>query len=120
MLFRYLLVLLAVELLFWFQTAHAEAAHPVINEVMWAGSDLSSSDEWFELYLPACDTTLPSCLPQSLGAWTITYLKSTGAETVMLTFPTGFQIQPDQYLVIANQHADVSRLLTEPAFISAP
>ncbi len=94
-------------------------AHPVISEVMWAGSDLSSSDEWFELYLPACDAMLPDCQPQNLAGYSITYLKSTGIETLMFTFPADFIIQPDQYLVIGNNHESSSRLLSEPSFISA-
>ncbi len=93
-------------------------AFPVLNEVMWAGSDVSTSDEWFELFLPPCDTSVASCAPENLGGYTVTYLKSTGVETLMLTFPSNFLIQPGEYLVIGNNHADSSRLLLEPAFIS--
>lgn len=115
---RYLLLLLLAELLFWAESARAEPLHPLINEVMWAGSDLSSSDEWFELFLPPCADG-SSCDPVSLASYTITYLKSTGQETVMVTFPAGFTIQPGQFLLISNLHADFSRLVLEPALVSS-
>ncbi len=93
-------------------------AHPVISEVMWAGSDQSSSDEWFELALPSCDVNEGSCEDWNLGGYTVTYVKSTGIETVMMTFPPDFMIEPGQYLIISHFVADVSRLLSEPAFVA--
>ncbi|MSR67941.1 hypothetical protein EXS65_03925, partial [Candidatus Peribacteria bacterium] len=86
---------------------------------MWAGSDQSSSDEWFELSMPACDTTLPECHPENLSGYSVTYLRSTGVETLMFVFPENFMIEPGQYLVIGNNHESSSRLLSEPALISA-
>ncbi len=94
-------------------------AHPVISEVMWAGSDLSSSDEWFELALPSCDANEASCGAWNLGGYTVTYLKSTGIETVMVTFPNDFMIEPGQYLIISHFSADASRLLSEPALVAS-
>ncbi len=111
--FWWLLLLFVLELLLWVQTANAA---PVINEVMWAGSDQSSSDEWFELALPTCTG---QCLSQDLSNWTISYLKSTGQETVMLTIPSGVVIAPGQYLVISHFNAANSRLSVEPAVINA-
>lgn len=117
--FWYLFALLIVELLFWIQTAHA--ASPVISEVMWQGSDLSSSDEWFEITLPFCTTGDASCSDTAVdvSAWTVSYLKSTGQEALMITFPSGLALQPGQYLVIAHFNADGSRLLAEPALVSS-
>ncbi len=94
-------------------------AHPVISEVMWAGSDQSSSDEWFELALPPCDANEASCGAWNMGGYTVTYLKSTGIETVMMTFPPDFMIEPGQYLTISHFGADTSRLLSEPAFVAS-
>lgn len=93
------------------------SARPVINEVMWAGSDLSSSDEWFELTLVPCDAA--PCEQEDLGGFTITYLKSTGVETVMFTFPSNFVIHPGEFLVISHFGADASRLLFEPALLTS-
>lgn len=117
--FWYLFALLIVELLFWIQTAHA--ASPVISEVMWPGSDLSSSDEWFEITLPVCSSADVTCSDATvdLSAWTVHYLKSTGQEALMITFPSGLALQPGQYLVIAHFNADGSRLLAEPALVNS-
>ncbi len=109
---RFLIAFLIAEIVFWIQTGHA-SAHPVMNEVMWAGSDISSSDEWLELTLQSSD------LSQSLAGWSITYLKSTGQEATMITFPASASIEAGQYLVIGNGHAENSRLLSEPTFVTA-
>ena len=98
---------------------HAEAATPVINEVMWPGSDSSSSDEWFELHLPPCTTEDTSCDPVSLGSFTVTYLKGTGEEATMLTFASDLTILPGQYLVVSRFTASNSRLLSEPAVVTS-
>ncbi len=92
-------------------------AHPVISEVMWAGSDLSSSDEWFELTLPPCEAA--PCEQEDLAGYTITYLKSTGIETVMFTFPSNSFIQPGEVLLVSHFDAENSRLLSEPAFVTS-
>src|SRR3990167_1234446 len=63
-------------------TAHAHA-HVVITEIFWMGSDLSTADEWVELF--NTDEATAS-LPQSLSGWTLTMLSSAGAEQVMVRF----------------------------------
>ncbi len=83
------------------------SARIVINEVMWMGTDLSTADEWLELYNP--DQT-----SVDLSGYTITSLKSTGADGVMFTFPSGSIIGPEEYIVIANKAETDSRLAIAP------
>ncbi len=88
-------------------------AHPVINEVMWPGSDLSTSDEWLEFGLPE------SSAATDLSGWTVSSLKSTGLESVMWTFPAGSRIEPGQYIIVSHFNEGGSRLSSEPAFVNA-
>jgi hypothetical protein len=83
------------------------SARIVINEVMWMGTDLSTADEWLELYNP--DQT-----SVDLSGHTITSLKSTGADGVIFTFPSGSIIGPEEYIVIANKAETDSRLAITP------
>lgn len=100
----------------WPVAAQAQVA---ISEVMWPGSDLSTSDEWFEL------TTVP-CLQSpcafsgslSLSGWSVTYLDSSGHEKLMMRFATGAWIGSGQYLIVANRHAGDSRLQEEPWLVT--
>ncbi|MDD5055754.1 MAG: lamin tail domain-containing protein [Candidatus Peribacteraceae bacterium] len=82
-------------------------AQVVISEVMWAGSDLSSSDEWMEI-VNASDA------PVDISGWSLTYAKSTGAETTMATFASGTLMLPDQHFLIGSKHEPDSRLAREP------
>ncbi len=65
----------------------------VINELLWMGSDRSSSDEWIEL------RNLTTA-PIDLTGWQLTK-HSGGAEVPMLTFPNG-TIAAQGYFLIAN------------------
>lgn len=79
----------------------------VISEVMWMGSDLSTSDEWVELACPVsgdCD----------LAGWTFTSLKSTGEEAVVIAFATGALIPAGAVRVLSNFPLSLSRLAAEP------
>lgn len=82
-------------------------AQVVISEVMWPGSDLSTSDEWLEIANSSYQSV-------DLSGWTITYLKSTGAEGVDATFNAGTIINPGQYLIVGSKHEGDSRLAREP------
>ena len=62
--------------------AHADAAHVVINEVNWAGSADSSSDEWIELYNPGT-------ADQDLTGWTISYNKGASIYKLAGTIKAG-------------------------------
>lgn len=98
-------------------TAHAQV---VISEVMWMGTDVSTSDEWLEVGAFSCASAVTCRVPSQadgsydLSGWSITYIDSKGVEKTMLQFPAHSRIQPDQYLVISNRSADTSRLLTPP------
>ncbi len=88
------------------------SAHPVISEVMWMGTDLSTADEWIEI-------TNPDSEDIELSGWTITSVNSSAKEIVSLRFATGSLIHPGEYLVIASRSAANSRLLAEPFAVSA-
>lgn len=100
------LLLLLLSLIF---PASAFAA-PVINEVLWAGSDISTSDEWIEIYNPDEEDI-------DLSGWTVTTLSSKGEHVVALRFATGTILSSDSYMVIARKDAASSRLLEEPTLI---
>ncbi len=89
-------------------------AAPVISEVHWAGSDLSTSDEWLEITgVVAGDGPVTT-----MSGWTLTSVNSSGVETTIFRFPASAQIAVDQYLVISHFGAAQSRLLSEPAFVA--
>lgn len=83
------------------------AGAAVISEVMWMGSDLSTSDEWVEI---ACPTS-HDC---NLSGWTFTSLKSTGEEAVIISFATGAVIATGEVRVLSNFSLSSSRLAAEP------
>ena len=83
------------------------SASAVISEVMWMGSDLSTSDEWVEI---AC-TGPADC---DLSGWSLTSLKSTGEEAVIVVFSTGAVFPANAARVISNYSAVSSRLAEEP------
>jgi len=85
----------------------ATSAQIVMSEVMWMGSDVSTSDEWIEL-------TNISDEAVNLSGWTIFYKNSSGQETPMLTIGEGTVIEPEQYFIISNYDAASSRLAIDP------
>jgi hypothetical protein len=104
--------LLVAGTLFWNpQHAHAGGMPAVVlNEIMWMGSSISSSDEWIELR-----NTMNT--PVDITGWRITKLTS-GVETPMLTISSGI-IPAGGYFVIANDPAATSRLANEPQVVDA-
>jgi hypothetical protein len=56
-------------------------AHPVITEVMWMGTDLSTSDEWVEIFNPEITDI-------DLSNWAFTSLNSSAREVVAIRFAT--------------------------------
>ncbi|MBI4415258.1 MAG: lamin tail domain-containing protein, partial [Candidatus Kerfeldbacteria bacterium] len=102
--------ILATGALFWGGGKIVAVPMPqvVINELMWMGSSLSSTDEWIEL-MNTTDQTI------DLTGWRLTKLTS-GTETTMLTIPAGI-IPPNGYFVVANDPAAVSRLALEPNIV---
>ena len=82
----------------------------VISEVNWAGSDLSTADEWIEVVAIESGA--------SIQGWTITSRKSSGEEAILYQFESGFTVSSGQYLIIANNNAEESRLLHEPDIVT--
>ena len=89
-------------------TAYAQV---VISEVLWAGSSLSTADEWLELVNISEETV-------SLAGWTITKRASDGSDTTMISFPEDTQIQAGQYFLISNYDSESSTLTVSPDLIS--
>lgn len=77
----------------------------IINEVAWAGSTTSSSDEWIELKNTTGETV-------DVGGWQLT--KNTGEEQLMLTIPEGKIIDAGGYFLISNFDESVSVLAVAP------
>ncbi len=83
------------------------SAQVVLSEVGWAGSDLSTADEWFELTL--ADPAAPA---QSLSGWTL----YSGADTEpMIRFGP---LSVSGAIVVANYSETQSRLLAAPALVT--
>jgi micrococcal nuclease len=101
-------ILIGLLLLAWSLKASARA---VVSEVMWAGSDLSSADEWVEI---ACIDA-----PCDFTGWRLTSLNGKGEETTIVRFSTGSTMAPGQFAVLANSSADVSRLAMEPWIVAS-
>jgi micrococcal nuclease len=87
----------------------------VISEVMWMGSDKSTADEWIEI--TGISTGNGSIGIRSLSGWTLTVQKTTG-ESVVAKFPSTTQISSGSFLVVSNYTKDLSRLSSDPSFIS--
>lgn len=87
-------------------------AQVVIGEVLWPGSDLSTSDEWLEI------TSIVD-VDTDLSAWTLTSLNTKGEHSIALTFATGSHIGPGESLVISSRVSSASRLRAEPAFVAS-
>ena len=76
-----------------------------LSEVAWAGSSLSSADEWLELYNPG-ET------PVDLSGWRIEGAATAGAA---LSIPSGSKIGAHGTFLIANYPADDAKsTLTAP------
>lgn len=85
----------------------------VITELAWMGSDLSTADEWVEIAAFASGST---SLPRSVDSWTLLSVKA-GVETVIARLPA-FSLASGSVLVIANNSAAVSRMMSEPTVVT--
>ena len=93
------------------QTAFASTPAVIFSEIAWAGSSISSSDEWIEL----ANTTGDSV---DVSGWTITGAGSAGAT---LTLPANSAIAPYSTYVISNYeytHTN-SALATKSQYVTA-
>ncbi len=66
----------------------------VINELMWMGSSLNSSDEWIEL-------RNMTAAPVDISGWTL-FKKSGGNTVPMLVIPAGKEISANGFFLISN------------------
>jgi hypothetical protein len=89
-------------------------AQPVINEVMWMGTDLSTSDEWVEILGTGSGTVFD----QDISGWSLTTLNSKGQEAPIIVFGTGTVLGSGSMLVVSRFDADHSRLLAPPASVT--
>ena len=98
--------------LFFLETpiTHARVA---ISEVLWAGSDLSSADEWVEMI--CTHDAGESC---DLSGWSLTYIDSKSVEQTMLTFVTGTIIASGKYFIVSNFSESESRLVIAPDLVT--
>lgn len=82
-------------------------AKVIISELMWMGTDISTSDEWVEL---------ASNTDQALTGWTMTSVKD-GVEEIIARFATGATITPAGPIVVARWDEGRSRLSAAPGLI---
>ncbi len=89
-----------------------------ISEVAWMGSDLSTADEWLEVFAIPSLTGSVLTVPLNLHGWTVSIQKDTG-ESVIATFDQDVWIESGAYLLIANSAAAGSRLKRDPSIVSS-
>lgn len=89
----------------------ASFAHVAVSEVMWMGSDLSTSDEWIEIASDSLETV-------DISGWTLQSLNSKGEHALVLRFATGATLEPEDVIIVANTSASSSRLLSEPTYVT--
>ena len=87
------------------------SAQVVITEVMWAGSELSTADEWLEIYNHSEEDV-------SLFGWSITTRKSDGSDVPIITFEEDAVIKAGEYQIISNYNTDRSALTISPHYIT--
>ncbi|MBU0614254.1 lamin tail domain-containing protein [Patescibacteria group bacterium] len=94
------------------KSAHAQIPPPVyISEINWAGSELSSADEWIELYNPNGEGV-------DIGGWILTGAATSGNA---LSLEVGTTINANDVLLISNYPKDHENttLLIEPDLVTS-
>ncbi|MDO8649217.1 MAG: lamin tail domain-containing protein [Candidatus Peregrinibacteria bacterium] len=104
------LILFLGGLILWSQHA---VARVLINEIMWAGSDRSTSDEWVEI----TSTEDATSSGTSLAGWTLASRNSQGIDEVFFTFPHGAQIGSGEFLLVSNFDEAGSTLAVVPDYV---
>lgn len=84
-------------------------AQAVISELGWAGSDLSTADEWFEIAPLSATGSL------SLSGWTIYSLSGAGAQKMLAIEP---MTMTGAALIVSNYAESQSRLSVAPAVVT--
>ena len=87
-----------------------ESPQIIINELAWAGSSVSSQDEWIELFNPTTETI-------DIGGWQLT--KNTAEEKLMLIIPESSAINAGDYFLISNFDETDSVIAIEPSLIDS-
>lgn len=87
-------------------------AQVAISEVMWAGTDVSTADEW--LIIESTSDT-----PISLDGWSITKRASDGSQVPMITFEEDVELQPGQRYLISNYDIENSALTVSPDLVTS-
>ena len=85
-------------------------AQVVVSEVHWAGSPVSTADEWFEIVNRGDEII-------DLTGWTVTSRKSDGSDEIMITFED-ILLPPEEALLIANYSAEDSALAVHPHIVT--
>ena len=99
-------LLIAIGLLFPL-SAHAQV---VFTEIRWAGSEVSSADEWFVIQNI-------SNQPVNLGGWDVLSRKSSGADEPILTLES-IILAAGNSLLISNYDQDRSALTKKPDMVT--
>lgn len=92
------------------------SAKLLINEIMWMGSDLSTSDEWVELSRDPQDADCASAM--SLSGVTLTVLNSSNVEVPIIRFGSTANLQCGSYLVVSHFTEPSSRLSLDPSYVT--
>jgi hypothetical protein len=87
-------------------------AQVVISEVMWAGTDVSSADEWLRIVNITDDVVL-------LDGWSITKKGSDGSQVPMVLFEEDAELRPGQVFLISNYPQSKSALSEEPDVVTS-
>lgn len=94
-----LLALCTLFIPFHFTYANEPLSNPLIGEIQWSGSSLSTADEWIELWNPGTE-------PLSLEGWSLT-----GASTNPIFFTSADTIPPQGVFLVANYPATSDKTL---------
>jgi hypothetical protein len=87
-------------------------AQVVISEVMWAGTEVSSADEWLRVVNISDENV-------SLDGWSITKRGSDGGQVAMILFEEDAELSPGQVFLISNYPASQSTLTQEPDLVTS-
>jgi hypothetical protein len=87
-------------------------AQVVISEVMWAGTEVSSADEWLRVVNISDENV-------SLDGWSITKRGSDGGQVAMILFEEDAELSPGQAFLISNYPGSQSALKQEPDLVTS-
>ena len=97
-----------MHVLLWPQQGYA---HPVLSEVHWAGSDVSTADEWVEM------TCARDC-PVNLSGMTLLTRSSNGDDVSVVEFDETIVLHEGEFFLIANFDQKHSALSVDPDMVT--